>query len=61
LAFYAEYCTTSGANLNTLNNERDEMKESLLNLKCRSIKYNLVFTGLREAPLENIEERPVFS
>jgi hypothetical protein len=61
LAFDAEYCTTSGANLNTLKNERDEMKESLLDLKCRSINYNLVLTGLRESPHEITEERPVFS
>jgi hypothetical protein len=27
-------------------NEREKMKESLLDLKCRSMKYNLVFTGL---------------
>ena len=32
------------------------MKESLLNLKCRSMKYNLVFTGLKETPYENTEE-----
>jgi hypothetical protein len=44
-----------------LKNERDEMKESLLDLKCRSIKYNLVFTGLREASHENTEETLVFS
>ena len=61
LAFDAEYCTTSGANLNTLKNERDEMKKSLLDLKCRSINYNLVLTGLRESPHEITEERHVFS
>lgn len=32
------------------------MKESLLDLKCRSMKYNLVFTGLKETPYENTEE-----
>jgi hypothetical protein len=40
---------------------RDERKESLLDLKRRSIKYNLVLTGLRETPHETTEERPVFS
>ena len=33
------------------------MKESLLDLKCRSMKYNLVFTGLKETPYENTEEK----
>ena len=47
--------------INTLKNERDDMKESLLDLKCLSIKYNLVFTGLRETPHENTEEKLVFS
>jgi hypothetical protein len=28
--------------------ERDEMKSTLLDLRCRSMKNNLVFTGLRE-------------
>jgi hypothetical protein len=37
-------------------NEREKMKESLLDLKCRSMKYNLVFTGLKETPYENTEE-----
>jgi len=32
------------------------MKESLLDLKCRSMKCNLVFTGLKETPYENTEE-----
>jgi hypothetical protein len=38
-------------------NEREKMKESLLDLKCRSMKYNLVFTGLKETPYENTEEK----
>jgi len=38
-------------------NEREEMKESLLDLKCRSMKYNLAFTGLKETPYENTEEK----
>ena len=33
------------------------MKESLLDLKCRSMKYNLVFTGLKVTPYENTEEK----
>ena len=61
MELYAEYCTTSGANLNTLKNERDERKESLLDLKCRSIKYNLVLTGVREKSHENTEETLVLS
>ena len=39
------------------NNKREEMKESILDLTCRSMKYNLVFTGLKETPYENTEER----
>lgn len=42
--------------IRTFKNEREEMKESLLDLKCRSMKYNLIFTGLREIPYENTEE-----
>ena len=61
VALYAVYCTRSTANLNTLKNERDDMKESLLDLKCRSIKYNLVFTGLRKTPHENTEETLLLS
>jgi hypothetical protein len=38
-------------------NERQEMKESLLDLKCRSMKYNLVFTGLKETPYYNTEQK----
>ena len=33
------------------------MKESLLDIKCRSMKYNLVFTGLRETLYENTEAK----
>jgi hypothetical protein len=33
--------------IKTFKNEREKMKESLLDIKCRSMKYNLVFTGLR--------------
>jgi len=43
--------------IKTFKNEREEMKESLLDIKCRSMKYNLVFTGLRETPYENTEEK----
>ena len=38
-------------------NEREKMKESLLNLKYRSMKYNLVFTGLKETPYYNSEQK----
>ena len=38
-------------------NEREKMKESLLDLKCRSMKYNLVFTGLKETPYYNTEQK----
>ena len=41
--------------IKTFKNEKEEMKESLLGIKCRSIKYNLVFTGLSETPYENTE------
>ena len=38
-------------------NEREKMKEPLLDLKCRSMKYNLVFTGLKETPHYNTEQK----
>ena len=38
-------------------NDREKMKESLLDLKCRSMKYNLVFTGLKETPYYNTEQK----
>ena len=31
--------------------ERDEMKSTLLDLRCRSMKNNLVFTGLGETQM----------
>ena len=37
--------------------ERDEMKSTLLDLRCRSMKNNLVFTGLREAAGEETEAK----
>ena len=43
--------------IKTFKNEREKMKESLLDIKCRSMKYNLVFTGLRETLYENTEEK----
>ena len=39
------------------NNKREEMKESILDLTCRSMKYNLVFTGLDEKPYVNTDEK----
>ena len=39
-----------------LKDDREEMKESLLDLKCTSMKYNLVFTGLEERPYVNTDE-----
>ena len=38
-------------------NERETMKELLLDLQCRSMKYNLLFTALKETPYENTEEK----
>jgi hypothetical protein len=43
--------------IKSLKNEREEMKESLLDIQCRSMKYNLVFTGLSETAYENTEEK----
>jgi hypothetical protein len=43
--------------IKTFKNEREKMKESLLDIKCRSMKYNLVFTGLRETLYENTKEK----
>jgi hypothetical protein len=37
--------------------ERDEMKSTLLDLRCRSMKNNLVFTGLRETAGEETEAK----
>jgi hypothetical protein len=37
--------------------ERDEMKSTLLDLRCRSMKNNLVFTGLRETAGEEMEAK----
>ncbi|KAK3099648.1 hypothetical protein FSP39_007482 [Pinctada imbricata] len=33
-----------------------KLQDSLLDLRCRSMKYNLVFTGLPSPPNENCEE-----
>ncbi|KAK3091803.1 hypothetical protein FSP39_022739 [Pinctada imbricata] len=35
---------------------QDEIKEQVLDLKCRSMKYNLVFSGISERRNENTEE-----
>ena len=40
-----------------LKNEREEMNESLLDLKCTSMKCNLVFKGLEERPYVNTDEK----
>jgi hypothetical protein len=37
--------------------ERNEMKSTLLDLRCRSMKSNLVFTGLRETAGEETEAK----
>lgn len=37
--------------------ERNEMKSTLLDLRCRSMKNNLVFTGLRETAGEETEAK----
>lgn len=35
--------------------ERDEMRETIIDLRCRSMKNNLIFTGLGESQHENTE------
>jgi hypothetical protein len=35
--------------------ERDEMRETIIDLRCRSMKNNLIFTGLTESQHENTE------
>jgi hypothetical protein len=39
--------------LNEFRQERDEMRETIIDLRCRSMKNNLVFTGLTESQHEN--------
>ena len=36
--------------------ENEELKDSVLDLKCRSMKYNLVFTGIKEHRNEDTEQ-----
>lgn len=42
-------------NLGSITKENKELKDSLTDLKCRSMKNNLVFSGLAENPEENTE------
>ena len=43
--------------IKSLKNEREKIKDSLLDIQYRQMKYNLVFTGLSETPCENTEEK----
>ncbi|KAL0152965.1 hypothetical protein M9458_051718 [Cirrhinus mrigala] len=45
--------TTQITNLTTENNQ---MKETILDLQCRSMRENLIFTGIPETPQENPED-----
>ena len=36
--------------------ETEELRNTVIDLQCRSMKYNLVFTGLRECEIENTEQ-----
>ncbi|KAK3101421.1 hypothetical protein FSP39_003436 [Pinctada imbricata] len=42
--------------LKKLREEKDELSEKVLDLKCRSMKNNLIFSGVQELPGENIED-----
>jgi hypothetical protein len=37
------------------NNEIRELQESVIDLQCRSMKNNLIFTNLAEQPTEDVE------
>jgi hypothetical protein len=39
--------------LNEFTQERDEMRETIIDLRCRSMKSNLIFTGLTESQHAN--------
>ncbi|KAK3101321.1 hypothetical protein FSP39_002677 [Pinctada imbricata] len=41
--------------ISRLQEENGELHESLLEMKCRSMKYNLLFSGIAEADGENCE------
>ena len=41
--------------LNEFRQERDEMRETIIDLRCCSMKNNLIFTGLAESQHENTE------
>ena len=41
--------------LETLRKEREELKAAITDLQCRSMKNNLIFTGLAESSNENTE------
>lgn len=50
--------TTMDSEFEQTKKEQDEMKEAVLDLKCRSMKNNLVFTGLGgESNGENVEDK----
>ena len=36
--------------------ENDDLRNKILDLQCRSMKYNLIFTGLKESEIENTED-----
>ncbi|CAG2211114.1 unnamed protein product [Mytilus edulis] len=41
--------------INEVKEENDELKDTIIDLQCRSMKNNLIFTGLREPENENTE------
>ena len=40
----------------SLKKENEELKDHVLDMRCRSMKYNLIFTGIKEHRNENTEE-----
>ena len=40
----------------SLKKENEELKDHVLDMRCRSMKYNLIFTGIKEHRNENTEQ-----
>lgn len=48
--------TTLTSKVNNLTSENNQMKETILDLQCRSMPDNLIFSDIPEATQENPEE-----
>ena len=59
-ALEKELASSKRGNINITNPDDDtiqSLKESILDLQCRSMKNNLIFTNLAEQPTENVERK----